>query len=821
MLLIDLNGKWQMKKIEDLEWIDASVPGSVYNDYLKNGKISDPFYRENEYNALELSNHDYEYERYFTVTEKMFETPHILLNCKGLDTICEILINKNKVLSSNNMHRNYEVDIKSFLIKGENLIQAIFRSPVKYVLKKQKEFPLTNSFDAIEGISHLRKAHYMFGWDWGPKLPDMGIWRDISIDGYDVCRFDDIYITQIHKDGIVDLDVRTRISGLISSDLVIDVALTSPEGNVSHKRFTVSDKEMHCILNVIDPKLWWPNNLGAQPLYTVKIALFKNGIKIDENTFRTGLRTLTVKRETDQWGESFEFNVNGLSFFSMGADYIPEDNILSRCNRNRTEALIKSCVKANYNTIRVWGGAYYPEDYFYDLCDEYGLVVWQDMMFACGIYRLTDEFKETITHEVTDNMKRLRHHASLGLWCGNNEQEWGWVEWGWSENFSPSLKADYIKQFEVLLPQIAKETDPNTFYWLASPSSFGSFDRPNDENFGDMHYWGVWHKKRPFTDYRTIYPRYMSEFGLQSFPSMKTIETFTLPDDRNIFSPVMESHQKCNSGNLNILHYISENYKYPKDFDSLMFASQLIQAEGLRYGVEHWRRNRGRCMGAIYWQLNDCWPVASWASIDYFGRWKALHYAAKKFFAPVLASACEDGTSVSLHVSNETFIDVNGVLIWKLIDRDSNIISTDSILTTINAFTSKEVLSLNIENELDTIEKKRTSYLEYAFEVNDKAISSGTVLFVKSKHFNFADPQLEFSVTEEADTFSLLITSKAFAKFVALELESDDVIFSDNYFDLSADKEKTVEISKSDMSQPLTLEELSQQLKIRSLYDTY
>lgn len=821
MHLLNLNGKWQMKRVDETEWIEAAVPGSMYNDLMSAGKLEDPFYRDSEYSALELSEFDYEYKRSFTVEKVLLEHEKVVLLCEGMDTLCEVFVNGENILVAQNMHRTYEVDIKNVLLAGENTINVIFRSPVEYCLKKQAGLQLTNAGDAVQGISHLRKSHCMFGWDWGPKLPDMGIWRNISIRGYNISRIDDVYITQQHTNGKVGLDIRIRLDKWAGSNSDIDVRIISPKGFVNDCKMSTKCKEEHVKIQIDNPKLWWPNNFGSQPLYNVEVSLKKDGEILDSSTFRIGLRTLTVTREKDQWGESFAFEVNGVGIFSMGADYIPEDNILARCNRERTEKLIKSCAKANFNSIRVWGGANYPEDYFYDLCDEYGLIVWQDHMYACGTYNLSEEFKENITHETIDNMKRIRHHASLGLWCGNNEMELGWTNWGWSQTCPPKQKADYIKQFEVLLPEIAKEVDPDTFYWLASPSSTGSFDNPNDENCGDMHFWGVWHDKLPFTDYRKIFPRFMSEFGIQAFPSLKTIETFTLPEDRNIFSYVMESHQKNGTGNEKILYYIAQNYKYPKNFDSLIYASQLIQAEGLRYGVEHWRRNRGRCMGAIYWQLNDCWPVTSWSSIDYFGRWKALHYAAKRFFAPVLVSACEEGTKVSLHVSNETRDCVSGVLSWSLRDAQSNVIEKFEKYGRVDALISQEIEVIDFSRTLDTITKQRNAYLEYSFSVGDETISSGTVLFVKSKHYGFLDPEITVNVTEEKDKYIVQVSTNAFARFIELDLIDADAIFSDNFFDLSAQQIKKVEVKKADISKILSLEEMKVQLKFRSLFDTF
>lgn len=822
MLLIDLNGKWKMKRTDLEDWIDATVPGSVYGDLLQAGLMEDPFYRDNEYEATELSDHNYEYLRDFNVSRETLGHDRVLLTCEGLDTLCDLYLNGVNIISTDNMHRTYEIDVKNALHEGVNTLHAVFKNPIAYIKQKHAEYPLVESEPTMmNGFAYLRKVHCMFGWDWGPVLPDMGIWRSISIRGYDAARLDDVYITQNHKSGRVELDLRAALDNWSGRELTVTATVTAPCGKVFEKALTTKENENHLLIEIDDPKLWWPNNLGDQPLYDVNVTVKDGGNEIDSKNLRIGLRTLTVRREKDQWGESFSFCVNGVDFFGMGGDYIPEDNIFSRLSRERTEVLIKSCVKANFNMIRVWGGGMYPEDYFFDLCDEYGLVVWQDLMYACGVYKFDEHFEQNIVAETVDNVKRLRHHASLGLWCGNNEMEVGWAQWGWSEKFSGELKADYIKQFEYVLPRLVKKLDPNTFYWASSPSSGGCFVDPDGEKAGDRHFWGVWHGTLPFTAFRDIFPRFMSEFGLQSFPGIKTVKSFTEPGDRNIFSYVMESHQKNSTCNAKILHYISETYKLPKDFESLLYASQLIQAEGIRYGVEHWRRNRGRCMGSIFWQVNDCWPVASWASIDSYGRWKALHYAAKKFFAPVLASASEAGTKISLHVSNETFNTVDGKLTWRLMDPESKVIRHGDKEISVGAFSTQECENFDFAELLDTKAKLRGSYFEFRLFVGGKAVSEGTVLFVKSKHFAFKNPQLSIEVSDAGDKLLLNVTSKAYARFVELDLSEADAIFSDNYFDLSAGDIKHLEILKSDLSKPLTADELKTQLTVRSLFDTY
>ena len=424
-----------------------------------------------------------------------------------------------------------------------------------------------------------------------------------------------------------------------------------------------------------------------------------------------------------------------------------------------------------------------------------------------------------IIEEIKDNVRRVRHHASLGLWCGNNEMESGWESWGFPK--TPQLRADYIKQFEYIMPELLKELHPDGFYWPSSPSSFGSFDRSNDENYGDMHDWSIWHGKKPFTDYRNRFPRFMSEFGMESFPSLKTIEAYTLPEDRNIFSYVMENHQKCSNGNENILYYISQYYKFPKDMEAIVYLSQIVQAEGLRYGVEHWRRNRGRCMGAIYWQINDIWPVASWSSIDYYGRWKALHYSAKRFFAPVLISAFEEGTKVSLHLSNETMKLVSGRLIWNLRNGNSTEVAGEAVDVSMEPLSTGKLFERDFKDFIDTEEKERQYYIEYKFEMDGRTVSGGTVIFTRPKYFELKNPGIHCSVEERGNDVSIKLIAGQFAKGVELSFESFDVVFSDNYFDICGGETVEVTIGKEQFQDGISYDKIKNDLRVRSLYDSY
>ncbi len=790
MKKILLDGVWHLKcKTAECE---GKIPGSVYSFLLASGKMEDPFYRDNERKALALMDQDFEFSRRFTVTQEFLDScPRIILHCDGLDTLCTLFLNGKEIGRAYNMHRVWEFDVTDVVRAGENTLQIAIQSPTKWIAQADKEDFVGCSYHAMKGCSHLRKPHCMFGWDWGPRLPDAGIWKSVFLLGVDGARLEQIKIRQRHEDGRVFVTVRAFQHGHGQ----VEITITDPDSKTIRAENGVPVEIPH-------PQLWWPNGYGDQPLYTVKVRLLENGYETDVCEKRIGLRTMTVVQEKDEWGEGFAHCVNGVKIFAMGADYIPEDNIFSRITPQRTRRLLEQCKAANFNAIRVWGGGHYPTDEFYDVCDELGLIVWQDFMFACANYHLTPEFEENIRAEFVDNIRRLRHHASLGLWCGNNEMEM----FARDKEYDGTLQTqrDYLIIFEHLLPKVLREEDPDTFYWPASPSSGGSFDEPNDPSRGDVHYWEVWHGGKPFEEYRKYFFRYVSEFGFQSFPCLKTIESYTLPEDRNIFSRVMDIHQRNEGANGKIMSYLSQTFLYPTKFETLLYASQLLQADAIRYGVEHWRRYRGRCMGAIYWQLNDIWPVASWASIDYFGRWKALHYYAKRFFAPLLLSCEETGettgrfyitqqatpveASARLCVSNERREDRRCTVRWALRHACGEMISSGEQELIVPALSSVWLDKMTFPQADFT-----SDYLSYSLVSPEEPVSQGTALFTVPKYFRFEDPHL--SCRREGDR--LIISASAYARSVEISSPDCDLLLSDNYFDLNGG-EREIQILSGD-----------------------
>jgi beta-mannosidase len=808
MIRQPLTGGWQFRQAGTEPWLAATVPGDVHTDLLALGMIPDPFVADNELHVQWVAGSDWEYRRTFTVDRTLLAEQNIVLVCDGLDTIADLYLNGAYLGHADNMFRRWEWDVKGLLRHGENDLRILFGSPLRFIAARQAELPLIGGGD-IPGGPHLRKASCHWGWDWGPRLPPIGVWREIRLEGF-AARLTDVHLRQKHEGGAVTLsaEIKAEAPYDLDDEVTATLTVTSPAGQrltAEYKLLYLWAGEPHFAdleVEITDPQLWWPNGNprpglpagAAQPLYDVQITLSRDKAVLDRRSYMVGLRTVELRQEPDAWGREFVFYVNGVRLFAKGANWIPADSFPTRVAPVQLEALIKSAADANMNMLRVWGGGFYPDDAFYDLCDRYGMLVWQDFIFACGIYPVDAGFVENVRVEVRENVRRLRHHASLALWCGNNEMEQGWCDWGWNQPGDPvnqRLKAGYDRMYHHLMPEWLALEDPDRPYWPSSASSDAPFQDPNGQAQGDCHYWDVWHKREPFTAYRDQFPRFMSEFGFQALPPLPTIAAYADPADRNLTSWVMEHHQRSPVGNGLIIAQMAQNFRMPRDFASLIYLSQVLQAEGIRYGVEHWRRNRARVGGTLIWQLNDCWPVASWSSIDYFGRWKALHYAARRFYAPLLLSVADEGKTMAVHLTSDLVEPVDVLLRWRLETLDGEVLQRGEQPVRAHALADTRAGVYDFSALVMPENQRNVVFVAELWQGSQRAAWTVTP-FVPNKHLDLRDPGLTAAARVEGQTLHVDVSAQSLARFVELSIDGVDVVWSDNYFDLPAGASVTV-----------------------------
>lgn len=826
MKQIDLNGTWQMHLPEGGQ-LDCTVPGSVAACLLQHGRIEDPYVMDNEKKVLPVFEQDYTFARSFSVTAEDLAHDKVLLHCDGLDTIATLMLNSTEIGRAENMHRTYVYDVKPLLRPGENTLSVLFASPLQYL----KDHPSQTG----KRFSTIRKAACMFGWDWGIELPDSGIWRDIYIEAFDVARIEHVACHQTHQNGQVQLDVSVELE-LFGADAAVALQVLSPSGEVafSGERPANQSGKTKFSIEVQNPQLWWPVGYGAQPLYTLCAEVKANGKTVDESKKQIGLRTLVLDRSKREGGSNYGFVVNGKPIFFRGENLIIEDAVISRTTPQHWQKLIDNCLRSNLNGIRVWGGAYYPPDVFYELCDKHGLMVYQDFMFACTFYATPDDFMQNAEQEVRDNLKRMAHHPSLALLCGNNEIDCIYTTmtsdeaetaalrklFGGNKKFSWLIKTVvwkmYKKLFLKLIPSLCEELVPDVNYVHSSPSvrkpgkATSFFDYLSD---GDMHYYLQYNDNAPYQRLSTIRVRFMTEMGFQSYPSMKTINTFADKASQNPYSPIMYAHQKCNNGNEAIELYMERDYGVPKDFAHYVYLSQLQAGEIMKYSIEHMRRDNTYSRGMVIWQLNDCWPVVSWSGIDYFGRWKAQQYYTKRFFAPVLVSAqvAEGSAIAELWVSNESIETVNGTLRWKLRTAGSEILAQGEAPVAVAAGISQQVETLDCQN-LAAEHSLNSVYLEYELANGSEILGQGITLFVLAKEFMFQQPKIQAQVREEKDAYIIELHAGCFAKGVALDTAVGDCLFSDNFFDVSAGDARQVTVQKQDIEGISSVVELQKNL---------
>jgi beta-mannosidase len=819
MKIQSLTGAWEFRQAGAEEWLPACVPGGVHTDLLALGRIPDPFVGDNEKRVQWVAKSDWEYRYQFAAVPDLLRQPHIWLVCDGLDTLATVSLNGRELGRAANMFRQYRWDVKPLLKADGNDLRIAFVSPVCFAAAGQAVRPMPGVLQAIPGAPYLRKAPCQFGWDWGPQLPPIGIWKDIRLEGYESARIEDVHLSQQHADGQVTVEARVTVQNWDEAPRSAVMRLVAPDGQVFETRGTVVPGNGRRLRVVIpDPQLWWPNGYGAQPLYQASVELRQADILLDQREYQVGLRTLELRQQPDEWGRSFTFVVNGLPIFAKGSNWIPVDSFPTRISDADLEGLIRAAAETHQNMLRVWGGGFYEEEHFYDLCDRYGILVWQDFIFSCSIYPLNDpDFLENVREEVIENVRRLRHRASLALWCGNNEMEWGWVDWGWKGPEYQDLKVAYDEFFHHTLPAWCAAEDPDTAYWPSSPSSDTPFENPNGQVQGDAHYWDVWHGRKPFSAYRNQFPRFMSEFGFQALPPLATIRTYADESEWNMTSYIMEQHQKNASGNSLMVGQMLEAFRLPKDFDSLVYLSMVLQAEGIRYGVEHWRRHPDRVAGILYWQLNDCWPVASWSSLDYFGRWKAVHYAARRFYAPLLLSIADKPTEQDVYVTSDLRETWEGSVRWSLEMLDGKTLEAGEEPVKAAPFDVTPVCRLDFSGRLNDDLRREVVFIAELWQ-GGQVPSRQTAFFVPTKHLALAKPGISAQLRVEQGQVCIELASRSLARLVECALESAEVVFSDNYFDLPAGR--TVSIS-APLPAGWTPSQAQAALKVRSVYDSY
>lgn len=823
MITHSLNGLWKLEDKSREYRVSASIPCSNLSALLEAGEIPDPLVRDNEKQIIPLAERTWIFSRTFEVKEDLLAEENILLRCKCLDTFASVRVNGHLVGSSYNFHRQWEFPVKKVLKKGRNTLEITIDSPLHYHEPMEKEHgPLFvwKQFGSIGNISWVRKPAYHLGWDWGPALAPCGIPRDIELVGWTMARIADVAIRQHHKKNLCDLNILIDLLGR-PHDLKASVAVIFEGKIVAEENVTIHSPTTSVKLRINKPELWWPNGLGKQPLYQVNVLLFaQNDQPLDLWSRRTGLRVIELRQRKDKWGRSFEFVANGVPFFSKGSNVIPMDVIQDRKDSDDYRKLLTDAAECHTNMIRVWGGSFYHENWFYDICDELGICVWHDMMFACSTYPTFDfEFMANVAAETEENVNRLRHHASIVLWCGNNELEQGLYGDGFTEKHRSW--DDYKPLWDELIPNILSTIDPQRPYWPGSPhKSEGDRNKFLGESSGDAHLWDVWHGRKPFEWYRTCHHRFNSEFGFQCFNEPKTLDTFTKADERNITHPIMEYHQRSAQGNALILDYALSWFRMAESSEMILWLSQILQGLALKYAIEHWRRLMPRGMGTIYWQLNDVWGGATWATIDHLGRWKAGQYMSKKFFAPTLLSALENPEKkhIDIYITSDEREASSGHWSWRLTLPDGKIIKQGKGIAKIAPLHNQKVGSLDFAKEAEKYGSENL-LLFIDLNIGGKTVSNNFATFTRPKAIELQDPKLQFTIKPSGKgKWTAQITAKRPALWTWLEARTIETRFSDNFIHLEANTPSSITI---ETDPKVGLAQLRKELRVRSLFDTY
>ena len=769
--VIILHNNWSFKNVKDTKWLNATVPGSVHTDLLDQNIIKHPFIGANELYAGWISDNDWEYKTSFKIDKKILQKDHQELHFEGLDTYANVYLNDSLILNTNNAFRSWTVDVKSVL-KTDNELRVVFSNTKSYEEKKKAKL----TYELPEGNRiFTRKAQFQYGWDWGPKLNTSGIWRSVYIKVWETITIKDVFVEQLTlNDSIAILEANLNIETDTDDDLTVDIYVND---NLNSTHSYQKENTSGFSFQIQNPKKWWPHNIGEPYLYDLKFVIKQGKTVLDTYKLKKGLRTIDLITESDTKGQTFYFKVNNVPVYMKGANYIPQNSFQNLVTDSHYDKLLNDAVVANMNMLRVWGGGIYENDIFYELCDEKGILVWQDFMFACAMYPGDEAFLKNVHQEAIDNVKRLRNHASIALWCGNNENSEGWHRWGWQSGRSEAEKeeiwANYLKVFDSILPNTVKQLTDNTPYWESSPK-YGR-GNPRYEFEGDAHDWWIWHDAYPFEHLDAHVPRFMSEFGFQSFPGYEAIKYINQSDSISIQSKGFKTHQKHHRGFKLIREYMERDFPVPEADEDYVYMSQVLQAYGITKGIEAHRRAKPYNMGSLYWQLNDCWPVVSWSSIDHLGNWKALHYRAKKVFDNLLISPVIENGTLKVYVVNDNMTGMEGQFVMNINSFNGKTIYGEVSPAKVSGNSSSVLFEFDL-NEADF--NKEEVYATFKFSGKH-----GLFYFSKPKDLKLSKDNIDISVSKTVSGFDITLYAETLQKDVFL-YTNEEGFFSDNYFDL-------------------------------------
>ncbi len=801
--------------VGDSMYLNAKVPGLVHLDLMNAGIIKNPFYRSNEDSIQWVADEDWEYKNEFELPQDFLTNKNIELHFEGLDTYADVYLNGSLILEADNMFRQWSIEV-SKLLKAKNQLLIYFHSPTKKNLEAAQKY----NYPLPEQRAFTRKAPYQFGWDWGPKLTTSGIWKSVFLSAKKEFEINTSYFKTDSINGS---------TAFLSAEIEIhSEAEKKGELKIYSQNQLIISKKINLKaginlekldIKIPEAELWWTNGLGKQHLYKFKTEIIVDGKTKDSFKNKIGIRTVKLVQKKDEKGESFFFELNGIPVFMKGANYIPQDNFLTRVDSAKYKTLIENAKLANMNMLRIWGGGIYENDLFYNLCDQNGILIWQDFMFAGSMYPGDEQFIESCKTEATQQIIRLRNHPSVALWCGNNEVDEAWHNWGWQQqlNYSEEEQKEIWESYQLLfhstLPKLVNSFNPQRSYWPSSPSIGWGHQESLEK--GDSHYWGVWWGDQPFDVYKQKVGRFMSEYGFQAFPAISTLDSVLLPADKFLISPALQTHEKHNRGFEIIETYMKREYKIPERFEDYTYVSQLLQSKGIGKAIEAHRRAKPYCMGTLYWQLNDCWPVISWSSIDYYGNWKALHYEVKKDFDDLMISIDQQNDSIFVWIVSDRFNSSESELQIELSDFAGNILWIINLDITLPANSSQKYYSFSVNDKLRSFDPKQV-VLKASFKDNDGKIFDRLYYFSKTKNLFLSEPELTTSVIEITEGYEITIKTKNLAKNIFLDFSGYSGRFSENYFDLLPNEPKKIKfITSEEIPNP------DEYLKIKNLFEIY